>query len=139
MQAPPAVPTPSQGAAGLALVFILLTYGGWNEAAYLSGEIRDARRNVLRVLLAGTGVVTALYLLINVALVSSIGNLRTILRSGDPENLILSTIHELKPSLVIMGTHGRRGLKRLLLGSIAEHVLVRSPVPVMTIRAGIAH
>jgi amino acid transporter len=71
--APPAAPTPSQGSAGLALVFILLTYGGWNEAAYLSGEIRDAKRNVLRVLLAGAGVVTALYLLINVALLSSIG------------------------------------------------------------------
>jgi APA family basic amino acid/polyamine antiporter len=70
---PPTVPTPSQGAAGLALVFILLSYGGWNEAAYLSGELRDAPRNVLRVLLAGTGVVTALYLLINMALVSSIG------------------------------------------------------------------
>jgi basic amino acid/polyamine antiporter, APA family len=71
--APQAASTQSKGAAGLALVFILLTYGGWNEAAYLSGEIRDARRNVLRVLLTGTGVVTALYLLINIALVSSVG------------------------------------------------------------------
>jgi amino acid transporter len=70
---PQAVSTQSKGAAGLALVFILLTYGGWNEAAYLSGEIRDARRNLLRVLLSGTGVVTALYLLINIALVSSVG------------------------------------------------------------------
>ena len=69
----PVAATASKGAAGLALVFILLTYGGWNEAAYLSGEIRDARRNVLRVLLTGTGVVTALYLLINIALVSSVG------------------------------------------------------------------
>jgi APA family basic amino acid/polyamine antiporter len=71
--APQAVSTQSKGAAGLALVFILLTYGGWNEAAYLSGEIRDAPRNVLRVLLTGTGVVTALYLLINIALLSSVG------------------------------------------------------------------
>ncbi len=71
--APRAAAAQSNGAAGLALVFILLTYGGWNEAAYLTGEIRDARRNVLRVLLTGTGVVTALYLLINIALVSSVG------------------------------------------------------------------
>lgn len=71
--APQTVSTQSKGAAGLALVFILLTYGGWNEAAYLSGEIRDARRNLLRVLLTGTGVVTALYLLINIALLLSVG------------------------------------------------------------------
>ena len=71
--APPAPSAQAKGAAGLALVFILLTYGGWNEAAYLSGEIRDAKRNVLRVLLTGTGIVTALYLLINIALLASVG------------------------------------------------------------------
>ena len=71
--APQAASTQSKSAAGLALVFILLTYGGWNEAAYLSGEIRDPNRNVLRVLLTGAGVVTALYLLINIALVLSVG------------------------------------------------------------------
>jgi nucleotide-binding universal stress UspA family protein len=68
-------------------------------------------------------------------LVNRISNLKTILRTGDPEDVILSAIDDLKPSLVIMGTHGRRGLRRLLLGSVAEHVLVRSPVPVMTVRA----
>lgn len=71
-------------------------------------------------------------------LMARVANLRTILRTGDPEEVILSSIRDLKPSLVIMGTHGHRGLKRLLLGSVAEHVLVRSPVPVMTIRAGAA-
>lgn len=61
------------GAVGLALVFILLTYGGWNEVAYLSGEIRDAKGNMLRVLVAGTGIVVLLYLMINLALVLSVG------------------------------------------------------------------
>jgi amino acid transporter len=74
---PPADAAPAEqesgGAAGLALVFILLTYGGWNEAAYLSGEIRDVRRNMLRVLLLGAGTVTILYLLINVSLIMSLG------------------------------------------------------------------
>ena len=50
---------------GLAMIFVLLTYGGWNEAAYLSGEIRDASRNMVRVLLIGITIVTALYLLVN--------------------------------------------------------------------------
>jgi amino acid transporter len=54
-------------------VFILLTYGGWNEAAYLSGELRDVNLNMVRVLLLGTGTVVLLYLAINVALVMSAG------------------------------------------------------------------
>ncbi|WP_072395437.1 amino acid permease [Hyphomicrobium sp. CS1GBMeth3] len=64
---------PSSGAAGLALVFILLTYGGWNEAAYLSGEVRDARRNMVRVLLLGTSAIIVLYLIYNSALLYAFG------------------------------------------------------------------
>ena len=61
------------GLAGLALVFILLTYGGWNEAAYLSGEIRDVRRNMVRVLLLGTGAVIFLYVIFNLSLLQHFG------------------------------------------------------------------
>ena len=56
-------PSPASGgnpALGLALVFILLTYGGWNEAAYLSGELRDRQRNMLRVLIVSVGLITLL-------------------------------------------------------------------------------
>src|SRR5690606_18350177 len=49
------------GMLGMGMVFVLLTYGGWNEAAYLSGEIRDVGRNMLRVLLYGTAIIVALY------------------------------------------------------------------------------
>src|SRR5690606_34235088 len=52
---------------GMGTVFVLLTYGGWNEAAYLSGELRNPQRNMSRVLLIGTLVVTTVYLLINIA------------------------------------------------------------------------
>lgn len=55
------------GALGMGMVFVLLTYGGWNEAAYLSGELREPSRNMHRVLVLGTVIVTALYLIINVA------------------------------------------------------------------------
>lgn len=64
---------PSSGAAGLALVFILLTYGGWNEAAYLSGEVREARRNMVRVLLLGASAIIVLYLVYNSALLYAFG------------------------------------------------------------------
>ncbi|MCX7057395.1 MAG: amino acid permease [Proteobacteria bacterium] len=44
---------PFSGRLGLAMVFVLLTYGGWNEAAYVSAEARDTRRGVVRGLLLG--------------------------------------------------------------------------------------
>ncbi len=57
----------------LALIFILLTYGGWNEAAYLTAEIRDGRRNIVRALMLGILVVTVLYVLLNLAYVNVLG------------------------------------------------------------------
>jgi amino acid transporter len=58
---------------GLAMIFVLLTYGGWNEAAYISGEVRDARRNMTRVLVAGIIVVTSLYMLVNAGYMAALG------------------------------------------------------------------
>ncbi len=69
----PASPVGSSGSVGLATVFVLLTYGGWNEAAYLSGELKDVRRNMVRTLLLGTGVIVVLYLLVNYAYLHSLG------------------------------------------------------------------
>jgi amino acid transporter len=69
----PSAAGPSAGALGLALVFVLYAYGGWNEAAYLSGEIRDVQRNMARALLIGTGAIVALYLLANLAYLAAFG------------------------------------------------------------------
>jgi len=64
---------PELGMVGLAMVFVLLTYGGWNDAAYLSAEIKDGQRNIARSLLIGLGIVTALYLLVSLAYLSGLG------------------------------------------------------------------
>jgi nucleotide-binding universal stress UspA family protein len=64
---------------------------------------------------------------------------RALLREGDPATEILSAVDELSPRMVIMGTHGRRGLAHILIGSVAERVVRRSPVPVLTMRAPGAH
>jgi len=61
------------GAFGLAMIFVLLTYGGWNEAAYLAGEVHDARRNMVRILVGGIATVTVLYLLVNVGYLAALG------------------------------------------------------------------
>lgn len=58
---------------GKAMIFVLLTFGGWNEAAYLSAEVRDARNNMIRVLLISIAVITAVYLAVNLALLNGLG------------------------------------------------------------------
>lgn len=75
---PPSSPTispapTSQSNLGLAMVFVLLTYGGWNEAAHISAELRDVRRNMSRSLLWSIGIITLLYLLINFAYFHGLG------------------------------------------------------------------
>lgn len=68
----PAVTQPVP-APGLAMVFVLLTFGGWSESAYLSAELRDVRRNMLRALGGSMVVITALYLLVNAAYLRGLG------------------------------------------------------------------
>jgi amino acid transporter len=62
------------GSFGFAMIFVLLAYGGWNEAAYLAGEVRDARRNMTRILVWGVIAVTALYLVVNLAYLAVLGH-----------------------------------------------------------------
>jgi nucleotide-binding universal stress UspA family protein len=49
-------------------------------------------------------------------------------------DLILAAAKTWQPDLIVMGTHGRRGMSRLLLGSDAETVLRSAPVPVLLVR-----
>jgi nucleotide-binding universal stress UspA family protein len=53
---------------------------------------------------------------------------------GVPKTEILDAIERLPIDLVVMGTHGRTGIDHYLIGSVAEKVVRRSPVPVMTVR-----
>jgi len=55
-------------ALGTALISIFFTYSGWNAAAYLAGEMRSPGRGLARALLVGTGLVTLLYLSVNLVL-----------------------------------------------------------------------
>jgi APA family basic amino acid/polyamine antiporter len=58
---------------GLAMIFVLLTYGGWNEAAYLTAEMHNLRRNIVLALVLGILFVTVLYLLLNLAYFNTLG------------------------------------------------------------------
>ena len=58
---------------GLMMVFVLLTYGGWNEAAYLSSDVRNSQRNMVRALVWSISLITIFYLIINWALIRGLG------------------------------------------------------------------
>src|SRR5262245_4422696 len=53
------------GAFAVALVYVMYSYSGWNASAYISGEIKRPEKNVPRSLLAGTGVVIVIYVMLN--------------------------------------------------------------------------
>jgi amino acid transporter len=64
---------PSWSGIGLAMIFVLFTYGGWNDGAYISAEVRDRERNMSRALFLSIGLVTVLYVLVNLAYVNGLG------------------------------------------------------------------
>jgi APA family basic amino acid/polyamine antiporter len=69
-----AATNPAGGAGfGLALILVLYTYGGWNDAAFIVAEMRDQRRNIPRALLLGTAGVAVIYLLVNAAYLNGLG------------------------------------------------------------------
>ncbi|HWF59889.1 MAG TPA: universal stress protein [Nitrospira sp.] len=55
-------------------------------------------------------------------------------RAGIPDTIICETAQEVRADLIVLGTHGRTGLRHVLLGSTAERVLNIAPCPVLTIR-----
>jgi basic amino acid/polyamine antiporter, APA family len=64
---------PAQHNYPLAMILILYTYGGWNDAAYVAAEQRNHRRNIPLALILGTVLITVIYLLINMAYLLVLG------------------------------------------------------------------
>jgi amino acid transporter len=58
---------------GLALIFVLYAFGGWNDAAFVAAEVKNQRRNLPLALLLGVGGITVIYLLINAAYLWGLG------------------------------------------------------------------
>jgi len=61
-----------------------------------------------------------------------------ILAMGEARACILDAVAEQHADLVVMGTHGRHGFSRMLMGSTAEGIVRMSPVPVLTVRAPVS-
>jgi nucleotide-binding universal stress UspA family protein len=92
----------------LLLVTVAASAGGDQDAAYLDGVCKRIEPAVTRV--------------------------TTVVRTGDPAEEISATAEEYGVAAVIMATHGRTGLARLALGSVAEAVVHRSTVPAVLLR-----
>jgi len=58
-----------------------------------------------------------------------------LVKVGAPAEQILAVAGDARADLVVMGTHGRRGLAHAVMGSVAERVVRLSPVPVLTVRS----
>ncbi len=61
---------------------------------------------------------------------------KVLMRGGDARDQINEVARELDCDLIVMATHGRRGVSRVLLGSVAESVVRTAPCPVLTVRTG---
>lgn len=68
-----AVAPMTHGSFGVAMVFVLLSYGGWNEAAFVSAELRDPKRSVVRVMMFSIALIAAIYILLNVVMLHGLG------------------------------------------------------------------
>jgi len=62
-------------------------------------------------------------------------NVHVIFRASEVPHTVIEAAKELRADLIVMGTHGLTGVRRLLLGSVAEHVVRHAPCPVVTVRS----
>jgi APA family basic amino acid/polyamine antiporter len=92
-----------------AMVLVLLTYGGWNDAAFVAAEVRGGPRNIVRALLIGTAAITLLYVLLNAAFLWGLGFERARQSHAIAADLLA---HRLGPRL---GPWGARAIALLVM------------------------
>lgn len=119
-----------QGGAKLRIVHVLgelALMAGVPEAAYLDAVLAEARRGGEQVVAKARAAAEAAGVAPEAEVVETVG--RPI---GD---VLADEVVQWRADLVVLGTHGRRGLRRMVLGSDAEQVVRTSPVPVLLVRA----
>jgi universal stress protein A len=120
-----AIPLAKEHEAEITLLYVMPTdyavgeYGGIDYAA-LEAETRATEERELAILAVDEvrGEVPA----------------DTLVRSGSPAFEIIEAAKALPADVIVISTHGRTGLKHMLLGSVTEHVVCRAPCPVLVVR-----
>ncbi len=141
---------------GLALIPVLWTYGGWYEAAYVAGEVRDPGRNLPRAIVGGLLVTTAVYLLVNLVYVHhlSLPTLREtdLVAAGAMDRIFPSIGGRVVAAMVMVSTFGALNGYILSGGRLLEamgrdhalfhqlgrrHAATDTPVLAMAVNAGL--
>ena len=112
-------------------VYVVHAYGSAFESLFSSGDVMEDVRTELDVQLLRVRRNLAA-----AGLAASSVRLHNVVREGDVMDVIGSAWKEAEPDLLVMGTHGRRGIARLFLGSHAEHVLFGYRSDILILRSG---
>jgi universal stress protein A len=110
----------------------------WERPPYVAEELvpsHDGSRRSLGELIRENAELEMTEFLAKVAARSEV-HLAHRLLSGEPVSEILSEASKPGYDLLVVGSHGRTGMTRLLLGSVAEKVVRLSPIPVLTVPSG---
>jgi amino acid transporter len=91
----------------LAMVLIFYAYGGWNEAAFVAAEVRRPRKNIARVLIVGTLIVTLIYLVVNTIYIGALGYAGVCGSKAVASNMLALTL----------GETGRQGICLIVMTS----------------------
>lgn len=65
----------------------------------------------------------------------AVASRQVIAREGTPQEVILEAVNDMRSDLLVLGTHGRSGMARILLGSVTESLIARAPCDVLAVRA----
>lgn len=84
-------PAKTMAGLGMAMIFILLTYSGWNESAYVSAEIKNPEKNIIKALLIGIGTITFIYVVVNYTFCRALG-IEQMAEHSAPQRLIEVTL-----------------------------------------------
>ena len=114
--------------AELTLIHVLEPVIPWTEDAYVSRRAYDQALTSTRAAAA-----KQLDVLVRRARASGVRATRRLV-DGNPRDAIPRAAKRALADLVVVGTHGRTGLSRLMLGSVAARVLATAPCPVLTVR-----
>jgi APA family basic amino acid/polyamine antiporter len=113
------IATPNEA---LAIIFVVFTYGGWNDLAFAAAEVRNPDRNISRALVLGTSAVMAIYVIVNMAFLHALSF----------DGVRASNAVAADAMAVGLGDFGRRGISVLVcistLGSINGMILTGARV-----------
>jgi nucleotide-binding universal stress UspA family protein len=112
---------------------VIAAYANWFEApAYFTeARVEELKREFTESLQQAQGALEA-FVKSTLGDQSAMVEVRVV--EGPPADAVRKLVDDVHASVIVMGTHGRTGYNRWMLGSVAERVLRESPVPVLTVR-----